>query len=57
MITIIKSHFDMNVGDTQGGVLDSSGPSNVTFIECIFSNNRANIFTGGAICMANMKSV
>ena len=56
-ITIIKSHFDMNVGDTQGGVLDSSAPSNVTFIECIFSNNRANVFTGGAICMANTKSM
>ena len=56
-ITIIKSHFDMNVVDTQGGVLDSSVPSNATFIECIFSNNCANIFTGGAICVTNMKNM
>ena len=52
----IKSSFDKNIGNTQGGVLDSQA-STVIFIECIFSNNCVNIFTGGAICVSDMKSL
>ena len=54
-ITVIKSYFDMNVGVTQGGVLDAQTESPVTFIECIFSNNRARIYSGGAVIAAYMK--
>ena len=37
-------------------MLDSQA-STVIFIECIFSNNCVNIFTGGAICVSDMKSL
>lgn len=54
-ITVITSYFDANFAITQGGVLDAQTESSVTFIECIFSNNRANIYAGGAITAAYLK--
>ena len=56
-VIVINSLFDMNVGDTQGGAFDSQGQSKVTFIECLFRNNRANLFSGGAFRIAYMKSL
>ena len=55
-VTIIKSHFHNNTGNTQGGVMDSSKQCSVIFHECEFSNNVAVLNGGGTISMAYTKN-